>query len=89
MSCLSSQFGYTEGMNATAEKLDHFLREADPRTARTVEEIVNGLLSLRSKPDSTGQVEHASNVRYQLPERRLGVRQNLDLTKLAHADEDA
>jgi hypothetical protein len=36
-------------MNATAEQLDNFLREADPATAQTVEQIVRGLLSLRPK----------------------------------------
>ena len=33
-------------MNATAEQLDHYLREADPATAHTVEKIV-GLLNER------------------------------------------
>ena len=70
-------------MNATAEQLDHFLSEADPATARTVEQIVKGLLSTRSK--GTGA---CGPVRYQLPARSLGARPELDLTKLAHADED-
>ena len=70
-------------MNTTAEQLDHFLSEADPATARTVEQIVKGLLSMRAKGTGAG-----GTVRYQLPARSLGVRPELDLTKLAHADEE-
>ena len=70
-------------MNATAEQLDHFLSEADPATARTVEQIVKGLLLMRAKGTGAG-----GPVRYQLPARSLGVRPELDLTKLAHADEE-
>ncbi len=70
-------------MNATAEQLDHFLSEADPATAKTVEQIVKGLLSMRAKGTGARQ-----SGRYQLPARSLGVRPDLDLTKLAHADEE-
>ena len=70
-------------MNTTAEQLDHFLSEADPATARTVEQIVKGLLSMRTKGSGVG-----GTVRYQLPARSFGARPELDLTKLAHADEE-
>ena len=70
-------------MNATAEQLDHFLSKADPATARTVEQIVKGLLSMRSKGTGVG-----GPVRYQLPARSLGARPDIDPTKLAHADEE-
>jgi hypothetical protein len=42
-------------MNATAEQLDHYLRQADPATARTVEQIV-GLVIQRFKsfPEGDG-----------------------------------
>lgn len=71
-------------MNSTAEQLDSFLREADPATAQTVEQIVRGLLSLRLTvlPACSGPVT------YRLPARSLGALPGLDLTKLAHADED-
>jgi hypothetical protein len=68
-------------MNASAEQIDHFLSEADPGAARTVEQIVKGLLSMHSK--GTGA---RGPVRYQLPARSLGARPELNLTKLAHAD---
>ena len=70
-------------MNATAEQLDQFLSEADPATAKTVEQIVKGLLSMRAKGTGAG-----GTVRYQLPARSFGARPELDLTKLAHADEE-
>ena len=41
-------------MNATAEQLDHYLREADPATAHTVEKIV-GLLIQRFQASNSGQ----------------------------------
>jgi hypothetical protein len=76
-------------MNATAEQLDNFLREADPATAQTVEQIVRGLLSLRPKAvPHRPAPEAAAAATYRLPARNLGARPGLDLTKLAHADED-
>lgn len=75
-------------MNATAEQLDRFLHEADPATAKAVEQIVQGLLSLRQKTETPISHENGSRKHYQLPARSLGARQGLDLTKLAHADED-
>lgn len=74
-------------MNATAEQLDQFLREADPATARTVEQIVKRLLSSRSEKSKTAG-EAKSPLRYHLPSRDLQARAGLDLTKLAHFDED-
>ncbi len=75
-------------MKTTAENLDQFLREADPVVARTVEEIVNRLLTLRPKSAAPRLREGPSATRYRLPGRSFGVREGLDLTKLAHvADE--
>lgn len=42
-------------MNATAEQLDHYLREADPATARTVEQIVGLVIQrFKSAPEGDG-----------------------------------
>ena len=71
-------------MKTTAENLDQFLREADPVVARTVEDIVNRLLILRPKSASPGLRDGSSAARYRLPSRSLGVREGLELTKLAH-----
>lgn len=79
--CLCERARYCVAMNATAEQLDHFLSEADPATARTVEQIVKGLLSMHAKGAGARWP-----VRYQLPVRSLGARPELDITKLAHAD---
>ena len=72
-------------MNATATQLDTFLAKADPATARTVEEIVRGLISVRSR-----RVERAADegTGYRLPARHLGVAPGIDLTKLAHVDDE-
>jgi hypothetical protein len=75
-------------MNATAEQLDQFLREADANTARTVEQIVRGLLAARPNGSKTTEKIAQERVPYELPARSLGARRDLDLTKLAHADED-
>ncbi len=43
-------------MNATAAQLDHYLREADPATARTVEQIVSLVIQrFKSAPGGNGQ----------------------------------
>lgn len=43
-------------MNATAEQLDHYLREADPATARTVEQIVSLVIQrFKSAPAGDGE----------------------------------
>lgn len=73
------------GMNATAAQLDTFLTKADPATAGTVEEIVRGLISVRSRRTERPADERES---YRLPARHLGAQAGVDLTKLAHVDEE-
>lgn len=72
-------------MNAAAVQLDRFLSEADPATARIVEQIIFNVLSLRSQ---SGEASRASSSPYQLPSRSLRAHAGLDLTKLAHVDEE-
>ena len=73
------------GMNATATQLDTFLAKADPATARTVEQIVHGLISVRSR---RGERAADEGTGYRLPARHLGVAPGIDLTKLAHVDDE-
>lgn len=73
-------------MSAAVAQLDQFLREADPITARTVEQIVLNVLSLH--PATTSEEASPAHARYHLPSRRLGAHAGLDLTKLAHVDDD-
>lgn len=56
-------------MNATAEQLDHYLRQADPNTARTVEKIV-GLLIQRFQAGNGGQ--HSTTDTYRIKAHRMG-----------------
>jgi hypothetical protein len=84
---ISQRKRYNSGMNSTAKDLDAFLREADPATARMVEEVVKRLLTGKLEARDTSRVSK-SPMRYKLPTRRLGAREGLDLTKLAHVDED-
>ena len=78
---------YNAVMNATAEHLDQFLQKADPSVARTVEAVVQQLLQLHSaRADNFPARQPSAN--YQFPTRSLGVRPGIDLTRLAHFDED-
>lgn len=71
-------------MNTAVAQLDRFLRESDPATAHTVEQIVLNLISLRP---ANGK-NLSAPTRYSLPSRSLGALAGLDLTKLAHVDDD-
>lgn len=73
-------------MNAAVAQLDQFLREADPVTAHTVEQIVLNVISLH--PATSGEGASFTPTHYHLPTRRLGAHAGLDLTKLAHVDDD-
>ncbi len=45
-------------MNATAEQLDNYLREADPATAQTVEQIVSLVIQRFKLPTQTTATAH-------------------------------
>jgi len=77
-------------MNATAEQLDHYLREADPATAHTVEKIV-GLLNERfqaGKGSQNGQQPN-STASYRIKTHHMGAfRPGFDPHKLGQLLED-
>lgn len=77
-------------MNATAEQLDHYLREADPATAHTVEKIV-GLLIQRfqaGKGNSNGQRPNSTGS-YRIKTHHMGAfRPGFDPHKLGQLPED-
>ncbi|MES2596428.1 MAG: hypothetical protein V4662_13870 [Verrucomicrobiota bacterium] len=73
-------------MNATAEQLDHYLREADPATARTVEQIV-GLVMQRFQPAKGGQQPGRGG--YRIKTQHMGAFQpGFDPHKLGQLPED-
>ncbi len=77
-------------MNATAEQLDHYLREADPATAHTVEKIV-GLLIERFKAGNSGQNGHPPTAggTYRIKTHHMGAfRPGFDPHKLGQLPED-
>ena len=77
-------------MNATAEQLDHYLREADPATAHMVEKIV-GLLIQRfqaGKGSSNGQQPNSIGS-YRIKTHHMGAfRPGFDPHKLGQLPED-
>lgn len=77
-------------MNATAEQLDHYLREADPATAHTVEKIV-GLLMQRfqaGKGSQNGQQPNSTGT-YRIKTHHMGAfRPGFDPHKLGQLPED-
>ncbi len=77
-------------MNATAEQLDHYLREADPATAHTVEKIV-GLLIQRfqaGKGSQNGQQPNSIGS-YRIKTHHMGAfRPGFDPHKLGQLPED-
>ncbi len=76
-------------MNATAEQLDHYLREADPATAHTVEKIV-GLLIQRFQAGNSGQNGHPPTAgTYRIKTHHMGAfRPGFDPHKLGQLPED-
>lgn len=77
-------------MNATAEQLDHYLREADPATAHTVEKIV-GLLIQRFQAGNSGQNGHPPTAggTYRIKTHHMGAfRPGFDTHKLGQLPED-
>ncbi len=77
-------------MNATAEQLDHYLREADPATAHTVEKIV-GLLMQRFQAGKGSQNGHpkAASGSYRIKTHQMGAfRPGFDPHKLGQLPED-
>ncbi len=74
-------------MNATAERLDHYLRDADPAAARTVEQIV-GLLIQRFQTGSGSQPQTVTGS-YRIKTRSMGPFQSgFDPHKLGQIPED-
>ena len=77
-------------MNSTAEQLDHYLREADPASAYTVEKIV-GLLIQRfqaGNSGSNGQPPTTSGA-YRIKTHHMGAfRPGFDPHKLGQLPED-
>ena len=76
-------------MNATAEQLDHYLREADPATAHTVEKIV-GLLMQRFQADKGSQngPQPSSTGSYRIKTHHMGAfRPSFDTHKLGQLPE--
>ncbi len=77
-------------MNATAEQLDLYLREADPATAHTVEKIV-GLLIQRFQAGSDGHNGHPATTTgtYHIKTHHMGAfRPGFDPHKLGQLPED-
>jgi hypothetical protein len=77
-------------MNATAEQLDHYLRDADPATAHTVEKIV-GLLIQRFQTDNGNQnnQQPTSTGGYRIKTHHMGAfRPGFDPHKLGQLPED-
>jgi hypothetical protein len=77
-------------MNATAERLDHYLRDADPASARAVEQIV-GLLIQRFQAGNSGQNGHTPTAggTYRITTHHMGAfRPGFDPHKLGQLPED-
>lgn len=72
-------------MTALAKKLDERFQKLDADTLRQIETVFTGLLNVFEKRSPRPAMPAAS---YRLRTRSLGARPDLDLTKLAHADED-
>ncbi|MEZ5384899.1 MAG: hypothetical protein R3F13_05235 [Prosthecobacter sp.] len=77
-------------MNATAEQLDQYLREADPATAHTVEKIVGLLIQRFQTGDGSqnGQQPSPSGA-YRIKTHQMGAfRPGFDPHKLGQLPED-
>jgi hypothetical protein len=74
-------------MSVLAESIDQRLHSLPAPQARKLERLLLQLLDLFNVNETSPEGKQAVQ-RYQLPTRDLQVRQGLDLTKLAHFDED-
>lgn len=76
-------------MNATAERLDNFLRETDPETARTIEQIVRSLLALQAGSEAGKTSVRATVGCATLPVYAMGgFRPGVDPHKLGQISDD-
>jgi hypothetical protein len=71
-------------MTALAKKLDEHFQKLDSATLRQIDQVFMSLIAVFEKR----LPQPATPSVYHLRTRSLGVRRDLDLTKLAHADED-
>lgn len=74
-------------MNAIAETIDQRLRSLPAPQARKLEGFLLQVLDLFVMPEPKPETLQPAQ-QYTLPTRDLQVRPGLDLTKLAHFDED-
>lgn len=74
-------------MNALAETIDQRLHSLPAPQARKLERLLLQLLDM-FKPSDIPPARQEASQRYELPTRDLRVREGLDLTKLAHFDEE-
>lgn len=72
-------------MTTLAKKLDERFQKMDAETLRQIDAVFSSLLNVFEKRATRPTPPPAP---YRLRTRSLGARPDLDLTKLAHADED-
>lgn len=74
-------------MTALAKKLDEHFQKLDSTTLKQLDDLFMRLLTVFEKRAARlpGRSQEGG---YKLRKRSLGVRKDLDLTKLAHFDED-
>lgn len=72
-------------MTALAKKLDEHFQKLDSATLRQIDEVFMSLIAVFEKRMPP---QPAATSVYRLRTRSLGARRDLDLTKLAHADEE-
>lgn len=77
-------------MNATAEQLDHYLRDADPATAHTVEKIVELLIQRFQSGNGSQNGQQPNSIgSYRIKTHHMGAfRPGFDPHKLGQLPED-
>ena len=85
--CQWSRIGYSAFVNAIAETIDQRLRSLPAPQARKLEVFLLQVLDLFGTSETKSDTLQPAQ-QYTLPTRDLRVRPGLDLTKLAHFDED-
>ncbi len=76
-------------MSSLSLEIDKHLPTLEPEAALHFERAVREMLLLAQRKGTGGSiVGNGARGSYRLPSRKLGARPGLDLTRLAHEDED-